>query len=253
MAALWEIRQSATPKAVDIFIYSAIEADTEDWWTGETIKSDTSANSFTEKLNEISDIDNINIYINSMGGSVSEGTAIYNQLKRHKAHKTVYIDGFACSIASVIAMAGDEVVMPKNTVMMIHNAWTYARGNASELRKIADDLDKINEVGKQAYIQKSNGKLTPEKLSELMDGETYLTAEECVEYGLADRFADYNSDIEKAKDMLQAAKNGNVRNLADKLEKICAMATKIPEPTPPPIEEKIEDIAISKFNEIFKI
>ena len=89
----------------------------------------------------------INIYINSRGGSVFEGTAIYNQLRRHPAHKTVYVDGFACSIASVIAMAGDEVVMPRNALMMVHNAMMGVWGNAAELRKAADDLDKINEAG----------------------------------------------------------------------------------------------------------
>ena len=76
------------------------------------------------------DASEIRIYINSYGGSVFEGTAIYNQLKRHPAHKTVYVDGFACSIASVIAMAGDEVVMPRNTMMMIHNMWSCVCGNA---------------------------------------------------------------------------------------------------------------------------
>ena len=104
----------------------------------------------------------------AFGGSVFEGTAIYNQLKRHPAHKTVYVDGFACSIASVIAMAGDEVVMPRNTMMMIHNMWSCVCGNAAELRKAADDLDIINDAGRQAYLSKAGDKLTEEKLAEMM-------------------------------------------------------------------------------------
>ena len=75
------------------------------------------------------------------------------QLRRHPAHKTVYVDGFACSIASVIAMAGDEVVMPRNTLMMIHNMWMYTSGNAEQLRKAADDLDTINASGRKAYLE----------------------------------------------------------------------------------------------------
>ncbi len=222
---MWEIKQSATaPKTVDIYLYSAIEGDSYDWWTGETIKSETSANTFKETLENIGEFDNINLYINSLGGSVLEGVAIYNQLKRTNAYITAYIDGFACSIASVIAMAADKVVMPKNTVMMIHNAWTRATGNASQLRKTADDLDKMNEVGKNAYLEKSGGKIDSEKLTELMDAETYLTADECIAYGFADEYADYNTDIEKAKAMLKEAEDSGMKNYASRLEKICAMA-----------------------------
>jgi ATP-dependent Clp endopeptidase proteolytic subunit ClpP len=244
---MWEIKQSATPKTVDIYIYSAVESDSEDWWTGEKIASETSANTFRDKLAEIKDIDNINIYINSLGGSVMEGVAIYNQLKRHKAQKTVYVDGFACSIASVIAMAGDKVIMPKNTVMMIHNAWTYCRGNASELRKMADDLDKINEVGKQAYLDKANGKITAEELTALMDSETYLTAEECVKYGFADEYSEYNADIERAKNMLEEAQKTNVKQYCEKLTKICAIADKNTIPQTETFEEK----AIKTIKNIF--
>ena len=143
-----------------------------------------------------------------------EGTAIYNQLKRHPAHKTVYVDGFACSIASVIAMAGDEVVMPRNALMMIHNMWMGVSGNAAELRKAADDLDTINAAGRQAYLVKSGGKLDEERLVELMDAESWLTAEQCMEYGLADRYADEDADMSGAANVLQKAN----LNLSQRLE-----------------------------------
>ena len=140
---MWEIKQAASENTLDLFIYGDVEGDSYDWWTDEVIRSETSANFFREELAKYPNVTEINIYINSYGGSVFEGTAIYNQLKRHPAHKTVYVDGFACSIASVIAMAGNTVIMPKNALMMIHNMWMGTVGNAVELRKAAEGLDVI--------------------------------------------------------------------------------------------------------------
>ena len=173
---MWEIKQAASENTLDLFIYGDVEGDSYDWWTDEVIRSETSANFFREELAKYPNVTEINIYINSYGGSVFEGTAIYNQLKRHPAHKTVYVDGFACSIASVIAMAGNTVIMPKNALMMIHNMWMGTVGNAAELRKAADDLDVINAAGRQAYLQKAAGNLSEETLIQMMDEETWLTA-----------------------------------------------------------------------------
>ena len=103
--------------------------------------ADVTAASFKKDLDALGDIDTLNIYINSPGGSVFEGQAIYSQLQRHKARKNVYVDGIAASIASVIAMAGDTVYMPKNAMMMIHNPWGVVVGNAEDMRKHADSLD----------------------------------------------------------------------------------------------------------------
>ena len=201
---MWEIRQAAE-NTLDLYIYGDVMADGYDWWTDEIIESETSANHFREELEKYPNVVQINLYINSYGGSVFEGTAIYNQLKRHPAHKTVYVDGFACSIASVIAMAGDEIVMPKNTMMMIHNAWMGAVGNAAELRKAADDLETINAAGRQAYLLKAGGKLDEGTLAAMMDAETWLTAEECICYGLADRFAEEDADLSRSAEMLKKA------------------------------------------------
>lgn len=205
MKSMWEIRQQTDPSTLDLYIYGDVEPDGYDFWTDEAVRSETSANTFRAELDARPDVSQINIYINSYGGSVFEGTAIYNQLKRHPAHKTVYIDGFACSVASVIAMAGDEIVMPRNALMMVHNMWMYAQGNAAELRKAADDLDKINEAGRAAYLEKAGDKLTPEMIAELEDGETWLTAEECISYGLADRYADQDADMSGAAEVLKKA------------------------------------------------
>lgn len=202
---MWEIRQSANAGTLDIYIYGDVEGDSYDWWTDEVIESETSANHFRDELAKYPNATQINIYINSYGGSVFEGTAIYNQLRRHPAHKTVYIDGFACSIASVIAMAGDEIVMPRNALMMIHNMWMGVVGNAAELRKAADDLDVINAAGRGAYLAKAGDKLPEEKLIEMMDAETWLTAEDCITYGLADRLADQDADMKNAAEVLKNA------------------------------------------------
>ena len=202
---MWEIKQQADPNTLDLYIYGDVEGDGYDWWEDEVIRSETSANTFREELAKYPGVTQINLYINSYGGSVFEGTAIYNQLRRHSAHKTVYVDGFACSIASVIAMAGDEIIMPRNALMMVHNMWMGVCGNAAELRKAADDLDKINEAGREAYLQKAGDKLTPEMIAQMEDDETWLTAEECIQYGLADRYADEDADMSQAAAILQRA------------------------------------------------
>mgnify|MGYP004503259857 FL=1 len=146
-------------------------------------------------LEKNKDANLIDIYINSPGGDVSEGITIYNILKRNKAYKRVYIDGFACSIASVIAMAGNAIYMPKTSMMMVHNCWSMAVGNARELRKQADDLDKINELGIAAYMSKFNG--SEKELRKLLDEETYLTAQECLDKGLCTKIIDDNEKTEK--------------------------------------------------------
>lgn len=214
----WELKQSGSD-TLELYIYSTVESDK--WWK----ESETSAAHFRDMLAQHKDAKEIKVYINSLGGSVMEGIAIYNQLKRHSAHKTVYIDGFACSIASVIAMAGDTVIMPKNTVMMIHNAWTIAMGNSAELRKAADDLEIINQASRQAYLDKSGGKITEEKLTELLDAETYLTAEQCIELGLADRFsADDSKDDAGSTAKEQAAQQTAEQMAAAEMEKRKAKA-----------------------------
>lgn len=137
-------------------------------------------------LKQIGDVKTINLHINSPGGDVFEGVSIYNMLKQNKANIHVYVDGLAASIASVIAMAGDTITMPENSMLMIHNPWTIAQGNSKELRKVADDMDKMGESIKASYLSKSNNKLDVDTLTKLMDDETWLTAKEAVDYGLAD-------------------------------------------------------------------
>ena len=199
----WELRQAADrPGVLQLYVYGYVEPDYWSLFDGR-IESETSAEHFRELLSEYPNAEEIEVYINSLGGDVVEGTAIYNQLKRHPAKKTVYVDGFAASIASVIAMAGDEVVMPANTLMMVHNMSWGIFGNPAQLRKAADDLEVINDTGREAYLMKAGDKLSRERLIEMMDAETWLPARECVELGLADRIADEAADSGGTEDAPQ--------------------------------------------------
>lgn len=229
----WEIKQKADmPETLEMYIYNDVEGTYYDWWTDEKVTPETSSEYFRQELEAHANAKEINIYINSLGGSVLEGVAIYNQLKRHPAKKTVYVDGFACSVASVIAMAGDKVIMPKNTVMMLHNAWTHTSGNAKQLRKQADDLENMDKAFRQAYLLKAGDKLTEEKLIEMLDAETYLTAEQCVEFGLANEFSEVEADISQAKSLLEKAKENNLEQHSEKIKKLCANFEEIPSEPP---------------------
>lgn len=147
------------------------------------MEGDVSAVNLSKQLEELADVTEIEVFINSYGGEVAEGLAIYNALKRHKARVKTIVDGFACSIASVIFMAGDERIMNDASLLMIHNAWTWAEGNAAELRKQADDLDKITQASINAY--KAHSTLSEEAIKELLDNESWILPEEALEYGFA--------------------------------------------------------------------
>lgn len=183
----FNMKTSADGKSADVFIYGEITK-----WAWEEF-GEVSSTTFKNELDSLGDeVEIIHLYINSPGGSVFEGLAIYNMLQRHKARVIVHVDALAASIASVIAMVGEEIRMPKNSMLMIHNAWTYASGNAEQLRKAADDLDRINQSVIQTYLDKAGDKLTDDKLKELLDAETWLSAEEAFEYGLCDGVEESN-------------------------------------------------------------
>ncbi|MCE5003207.1 head maturation protease, ClpP-related [Staphylococcus pseudoxylosus] len=138
-----------------------------------------------DQLKEMSDEEEIIININSNGGDVFSGVAIYNMLRRHNAHITVNVDGLAASIASVIAMAGDTINMPNNAVLMIHNAWTNVTGDSNEFKKQADSLERINSVVFNSYVDK-NPDIDHALLRQYMDEETWFTAKEAESIGLID-------------------------------------------------------------------
>jgi ATP-dependent Clp protease protease subunit len=191
------------PDTLELYIYSEVMSDGYDWYTGQKIESETSADFFRKKLAEYKDVKYINLYINSCGGSVREGYGIYAQLMRHEAYKTVYVDGFANSIASIIAMCGDKIIMYVNAVMGIHNMLDWCFGNALEHRQCADNLDSMMEGNRQVYLARAKGKITLEKLTELLDAETILTAQECLEIGLCDEIAELAADPEQVSQAMQ--------------------------------------------------
>lgn len=160
--------------SADIFLYDVIG----DGWDGTTAKQ------FATDLKDLGKVKTLNLFINSPGGSVFDGVAIYNQLARHSARKLVTIDGLAASIASVIAMVGDQITMAKNAMMMIHNAWGIAVGDAPLMRKTANELDKINETLVATY--KGRTKMTEPDIRTMMNEETWMTAQEAVAKGFAD-------------------------------------------------------------------
>ena len=179
-------RQEAGSDIHKLYIYDDVsEYGTFDWWTWEYTESETSAEFFRKALAEIPDSATVELHINSYGGSVKEGIAIYNQLKQKKCKEIVaYVDGFAYSVASVIMQAADRRIMGLGTSLLIHNMWLSVAGNAKELRKAADDLDVLMESNRQIYMERVN--ITEDELIEMLDNETYLTPDQAVEMGFAD-------------------------------------------------------------------
>lgn len=149
-------------------------------------ESDTSCANVVDAIAALPDtVADVTVHINSFGGEVAEGIAIYNALKASPAHVTTVCEGFACSIASVIFMAGDERVMRPASLIMVHNPWMSATGNSAELRRAADDLDAMAQLSKTAYLTAAGDSLDAETLDALMDAETWITPEDAVAYGLA--------------------------------------------------------------------
>lgn len=142
--------------------------------------SDISSSMLAKELGE-EEYDEIIVNISSFGGEVAEGLSIYNQLKNHKAKVKTVCNGFACSIASIIFLAGDERVMCENSLLMIHDAWVASCGNSKELKKIAEDLEKINQQSINIYQEVSG--LDEDKIKELLDNETWLDSKEAMELG----------------------------------------------------------------------
>jgi len=142
------------------------------------------AKNFIDDLKLLGSQENITVHINSPGGEVFDGHAIYNALKNHPAKVTMFIDGAAFSIASVIAMAGDHVAMSQNAMIMIHDPWTYTAGNADNHRKSAEMLDKTKQGIITAYTKKTG--MSTQEVSRLMSDETWFTADEALDAGMVD-------------------------------------------------------------------
>lgn len=166
----------------ELFIYGDIrKKNIIDSWFG-TGKDVTSAFSLKDALQAV-DTPNLTVRINSYGGSVSEGLAIYSLLQDFKGHVKTIVDGFACSAASVIFMAGKTRVVPESGLLMIHNAWKSAEGDSNALKKAAEDLEKITQPSVNIYVSKTG--LPESKIKSMMDKETWITSQEAFELGFA--------------------------------------------------------------------
>ena len=169
----WEFKNK-TEKTGDLYIYGEITS--EKWYD-----DDVTPNSFKKELDALGNIDTLNIYINSVGGDVFSAQTMVSMLERHKSKKHVYVDGLAASAATFPLMIADKVTMADKAMIMIHNAWSYVAGNANELIKMADILQKIDANIIKGYA-KLSGK-TEEEIQELMIAETWMSADEALKNG----------------------------------------------------------------------
>ena len=172
--------KNQTETSADLYFYGDIVSDWWGAWQDEDQYPDAIKNFLSEQEGK-----DLNVYVNSGGGSVFAGIAIYNMIKRHaaKANVKVYVDGLAGSIASILAFAGSEPPeIPSNAFLMIHNPWSYCEGNAEDMRKMADDLDQIKTGILNIYAEHLKEGVTIDQIEALMDAESWLNGEKAAEY-----------------------------------------------------------------------
>lgn len=160
-------------ETAEVMIYDVIG----DWWDGVLAKD------FAKEISEL-DVDELTVRVNSPGGLIYEGLAIYNALKQFNGKVIVKIDAVAASIASIIAMAGDEIQMPPSADIMIHNPWSFVAGDANDMRQEANELDRLKEKLINIYAERTG--LARDELSRMMDDETWMDGAQAVSLGFAD-------------------------------------------------------------------
>ena len=224
-------------KDADLYIFGDITT-----WPWD--EKDKDAYGIVKELKEL-EADCINVHINSYGGDVSEGLAIYNVLKNSASKITTYCDGFACSAASVIFMAGEERVMNSASLLMIHNAWSWASGNANDFRKQAEDLDKITQASVNAYMNRVS--ITMEEVKKMMDEETWITADEAVEKGFATKIMDEKKEGINQSSMMSIRKRILGTESSSVLTELKTAEGRIPDG----IEERIAERVAREIKELF--
>lgn len=208
------VRNEKSGDVGNLYVYKFIGAS----WFEEGITAESVMNA----LDGMKGVKKLNIFINSEGGDVFDGKAIYTQLKRFSAEKVVHIDGVAASAASFIAMAGDRIVMSPIGTMMIHDAWSFAAGNADDLRNTADILDMLSDDIAKSYADKSGRPV--DEMRKLMLEESWFNAEQAVKEKLADEVAVYNDDDNTAA----ASSNSKVSNVLNNThERIASYSAKL--------------------------
>jgi ATP-dependent protease ClpP protease subunit len=209
-----EIKNQADNEA-EICFYGDINSDSMGEWS-KYFPDDKCPSDIKEFFDQLSDdVEKIHVHINSGGGSVFGGIAIYNLLKNHKAEIIVHVDALAASIASVIAMAGDKIIIPKNAQLMIHKPMAWVSGNADEMRKEADVLDGCQKVILSTYMEHVKEGVTEKTINDLINAETWLNGEECQQY--------FDFDMEESNEAVAAADSeyfDRYDNLPEKYKKL---------------------------------
>lgn len=232
MKRYYSLHQEENSTTADIYIYGDITS----WpW----LESDVSSYNLSKELQELVDVEQINVYINSFGGEVAEGLAIYNALKRHEANVTTIADGFACSIASVIFAAGDERLMSDTSLLMIHNAWTHSAGNSNDLRKQADDLEKITQASINAYM--SIATIEEEEIKEMMNDETWIDGSEATEMGFATGLV----GTEEKQVATQSIRNSLLQKVTEEPKKVAVAQVNFDEE----MMQEVVDKAVEKLSQ----
>lgn len=181
-APFWNLASDASrPGVLNMYVYGRITSESHWLWGDET---DVVTSSFIKDLRRFSGVNHINVYVNSPGGDVFAAAAIKNQLRAHSAEVVAHIDGLAASAAVGLALGADTVRMSRSALLMIHNPSTSVRGEVKDLTKGVEILNKVKETIMAIYMEKTN--LTEEQLADMMDEETWLTADEALEYGFID-------------------------------------------------------------------
>lgn len=222
----------------EILIYDTIGPS---WWE-ETV----TAKQFVKDLKAIGDKKNLHVRINSPGGSVFDGIAIYNALTNHKGQVKVTIEGIALSMASGIAMAGDTINMADNALMMVHNPQGWAQGESKDLRAYADLMDKVKGNLIKAYVNKS-GKDDAE-ISALMDAETWMTAEEAFTLGLIDNVIEASGNVAASFDLNNALSASGVKVPKRVQPKLAALFT--PTQKEPNMAEKTPERVVATVQQL---
>jgi ATP-dependent protease ClpP protease subunit len=225
----WYRIQNKAGETPAVYIYDEIG-----YW-GDTAKD------LVDQLQKIEG-DKLDVHVNSPGGDIFDGLAIYQALKAHPAEVTVKVDGLAASIASVIAMAGDKVVISPKATMMIHDGWSMAVGNAEELRKTADLLDKQSQVIASVYADRSPLGYGADHFRMLMRDETWFTADEALEAGLVDEIEGKEKPVEESFDLGVFAHAGRENAPAPAL-KAEAPAPPVTDPPAAPVVEETPEPA----------
>jgi ATP-dependent Clp protease, protease subunit len=189
-------KYNSLPKIDRVFKAEALDEDSakliiygdigESWWGDYITASDV------ERVLKELTTNTLHVHINSYGGDVFEGIAIYNLLKNHKAKIVIHIDGVAASAASLIAMAGDDIISGTGAMIMVHEAWTYAYGNKTDIQKVLNSLIGIDKSIVDIYMTRFTGERS--EMETFVRNETWFTSDEALEFGLVDKVTNDTQD-----------------------------------------------------------